>query len=1090
MADIEFYADDSDDTQDDGYGFDDGLGDDTDDTLSPLQRLQKYLDSDNIFNRQMVARGLLDTLRAVGTNEEEAHAVLKAMVKISEDSEPTVRSELMEQVPHIAVYCQENIETFENAVPTYILPMVVRYLNDGNNQVRKTSQAALLVLLEQELVDKADIEEQVIQVILDLACPDSLDDYRTEAVALMSKMAPLLGKDITERQFLSRYCEMCTDPLFHVRKVCAANFGELCAVVGTENTEEHMLPKFYYLCEDGVWGVRKACAECFMNVSCASSLEVRRNDLASLFVNLLCDQSRWVKMAAFQQLGPFISTFADPNSTGLVVNEDGSITFIHPDGEQQTEVEAEMSLKRAAKEALGCDIDDLEAELFRDERESEDGCSDPTDLREENMEIDAVDGGEEEVKKVKTRAKTTKSAVEDQERSVEEMRAEKYENIIKVVEEPVATDGSESAVTLEQIGESTDGDVKDGDAAVKPEMEKLEGEKSAEEASPESDPDALETKEEQTEDQQRKEEEETEVSEDKSNVKTSTSCAAEAENSLVSVEDGEEAAGSHVGHSEKTHVHIDSTESFNSFQFWRPPFPQVDLDFDLVDGAPTNIHITAKVQDDDKKVYATEMNVAVSARGLEDVSTSIAQMHASEKATPVVQTTAVEQAGVKIHTASVSTVSEAETVSHIGSTHVIGQQINEVPMAVVDGVVQDLSTSSISYIDSELSLSSHDSLREQSLIDDATLAQQQDIVPQSLLENYLGMVDPSRAQTVDTEITRHCAYNLPAVAYTLGRQNWHCIKNLYETLAQDMQVNEWKVRRTLAFSLHEMAMILGEEITHKDLVPVFDGFLKDLDEVRIGVLKHLADFLRMLRPDVRRRYLKKVQDFMSTDNHRNWRFRLELAVQLVLLCELYSPQDIRQYIVPMSLALASDKVSEVRHMAYRLLSIILHRMFEENEENLLRALVCEVIDKFALSARWIGRQIFAQICHVILEENSLPPAMFAEELLPSLLNLGVDAIPNVRLSMAKVLAQCIVPLEYFTSQRNPQHEELIATLQKLQADTDRDVRFFVSQHPETTLSSPHDTVSDTDSQKCFSIATPGNAYEVDLEQVRCLFNLL
>lgn len=36
---------------------------------------------------------------------------------------------------------------------------------------------------------------------------------------LMSKMAPLLGKDMTERLFLLRFCEMCTDPLFHVRKV-------------------------------------------------------------------------------------------------------------------------------------------------------------------------------------------------------------------------------------------------------------------------------------------------------------------------------------------------------------------------------------------------------------------------------------------------------------------------------------------------------------------------------------------------------------------------------------------------------------------------------------------------------------------------------------------------------------------------------------------------------------------------------------------------------------------------------------------------------------------------------------------------------
>ena len=56
---------------------------------------------------------------------------------------------------------------------------------------------------------------------------------------------------------------------------------------------------------------------------------------------------------------------------------------------------------------------------------------------------------------------------------------------------------------------------------------------------------------------------------------------------------------------------------------------------------------------------------------------------------------------------------------------------------------------------------------------------------------------------------------------------------------------QWKVRRTLAFSIHELAVIVGEDITGRDLVPVFNGFLKDLDEVRIGVLKHLADFLRV-----------------------------------------------------------------------------------------------------------------------------------------------------------------------------------------------------------------------------------------------------
>lgn len=52
------------------------------------------------------------------------------------------------------------------------------------------------------------------------------------------------------------------------------------------------------------------------------------------------------------------------------------------------------------------------------------------------------------------------------------------------------------------------------------------------------------------------------------------------------------------------------------------------------------------------------------------------------------------------------------------------------------------------------------------------------------------MTDPMRAETVDNELTRHCAYSLPAVALTLGRQNWPVLKDTYETLAGDMHVSE------------------------------------------------------------------------------------------------------------------------------------------------------------------------------------------------------------------------------------------------------------------------------------------------------------
>ena len=117
------------------------------------------------------------------------------VIRLSSDQEPMVRAELMEQIPHIAMFCHMNSSLMprwvtescstsdisqrlfawlwymakktqcqstisfkmlqrplfyvNRAVPERILPILVNYLRDNNNQVRKTSQAALLVLLEQ-----------------------------------------------------------------------------------------------------------------------------------------------------------------------------------------------------------------------------------------------------------------------------------------------------------------------------------------------------------------------------------------------------------------------------------------------------------------------------------------------------------------------------------------------------------------------------------------------------------------------------------------------------------------------------------------------------------------------------------------------------------------------------------------------------------------------------------------------------------------------------------------------------------------------------------------------------------------------------
>lgn len=125
-----------------------------------------------------MARGLLDVLREFSDNENDFISVMETVARMSEDGgrliymylfaitllfcfsfrstifytnlpikfrhldkfvcvclEPTVRAELMEQVPNIAMFLHESRPNFPAAFSRYLVPIVVRYLTDPNNQV-------------------------------------------------------------------------------------------------------------------------------------------------------------------------------------------------------------------------------------------------------------------------------------------------------------------------------------------------------------------------------------------------------------------------------------------------------------------------------------------------------------------------------------------------------------------------------------------------------------------------------------------------------------------------------------------------------------------------------------------------------------------------------------------------------------------------------------------------------------------------------------------------------------------------------------------------------------------------------------------
>ncbi|XP_049726020.1 serine/threonine-protein phosphatase 4 regulatory subunit 1-like isoform X3 [Elephas maximus indicus] len=944
MAEIPLYFVDLQDDLDD-YGFED-YGPDCDsmrvtafldvpgqDNLPPLTRLEKYAFSDNIFNRQIIARGLLDIFRDFSSNEEDFVTVMEIVVRLSEDAEPTVRTELMEQIPPVAMFLQENTSNFPVVLSDYLIPVVVRYLTDPNNQVRKSSQEVLLILLEQDLIFQHDIENKVCPLLLHLSAADSNDEYKAEAVNIICKMAPMLSKSTVVRLLLPRFCELCGDrKLFQVRKVCATNFGDICCAVGQEATEKFLIPKFFELCSDNVWGMRKACAECFMAVSYTTSPEVRRARLSPLFIRLISDPCRWVRQAAFQSLGPFISTFANPSRAGLYIREDGILSIRPP-----------AQARGSSSPPPGSCADTSSA------------CSRKPVQREPDVPLEG------------TFLETSHSP-----------------HVSRSPNGPTEDPTEGCAVAVDRLPRLSPG------------------------------PSAF--------------------------------------SKLPDLSD--RPANSHPGPGSSA-CPGSPEDVFSNLLYWQTPLPDISKDLELLLGK-------AGQQEDICCGSKTVPSSCVPSSEIQKVLDSLQEDMMND---PDIQ-------------AQVQVLSAALRAAQLDSENASESQptgdLNEVPAAdppsASGNQIALSASSSPDTLAAARILQSTGPDKDHDGTSDPLQAEQrhnptpheenksklqhggfpvspiaQDIIPQPLLDQYVSMTDPARAQTVDTDIAKHCAYSLPGVALALGRQNWHCLKDTYETLASDVQ---WKVRRTLAFSIHELAVILGDQLTAADLVPIFNGFLKDLDEVRIGVLKHLYDFLKLLHADKRREYLYQLQEFVVTDNNRNWRFRYELAEQLILILELYNPQDVYDYLTHIALKLCADKVSEVRWISFRLAVAILHKFYSHSQSALGLNFINELIVRFRHCPKWVGRQAFAFICQAAVSEECVPVDQFVEHLLPSLLSLASDPVPNVRVLLAKALKQTLLEKAYFRNVGNPHLKVVEETVLALQSDRDQDVSFFATLEPK------------------------------------------
>ena len=162
-----------------------------------------------------------------------------------------------------------------------------------------------------------------------------------------------------------------------------------------------------------------------------------------------------------------------------------------------------------------------------------------------------------------------------------------------------------------------------------------------------------------------------------------------------------------------------------------------------------------------------------------------------------------------------------------------------------------------------------------------------------------------------------CAFNLPAVALTLGQARWRDLRGLYIFLAR---TGSSKVRQTLAASIGEVARIIGPEHARRDLLYRWWDFARGRDpSVQTKAIEALEVFLQVLDPVDRPRVVGSLEEIW--DNHlRGWREREVLARILDRLAPLF-PRDGEALRSLLGRALR-DPVAAVRNAAIGAVSFV------------------------------------------------------------------------------------------------------------------------------------------------------------------------
>lgn len=999
--------------------------------------------------------------------------ILETLEIVANDKDMEVRASLVGSGNMISICTcltqldQNFVQTFGVLLLDHILSILLKFLSDEAT-VRKSANSTLLYLIENGFLDKKVINRNVCPVILNLLKNEKIDgvnngdhDIQLNAIGIMAKVAPIIGMEMTHETFFDKFIELTQSEVSNIRKQCATVFPVMCEVLGGDVLESSMLPQFVKLCEDTSWNIRNVCAQVIPMISILCSLNLRRKYLVPIVKKFMFDDSRWVIISALNSLGEFLATFASPPLISLAYNYRLEL-FITNAADQEFRQQCQSNMILYSNQPNS-------AVIFKNLEYYE------TEFAKEYV---INQGSEKTTRSLSVpNANSTLKLSPTADSETKKMNVETYLlSIIKAshFNDRMNTSGGRlSSTTASESDECELFSIQNSLINPSSILKRLSSANEEHLMAGKGD--------------------DNNNSDDSFNnfLKFNTPLKNNFINNRSLTPDSVETSFVwHMGFGGSN----DDYGMLNRYRYRETEEEDDDDDDDITDFDNNACNKTLVV-----KSYVDQSN------NEDTSSTNDGAEHNKNSDSFERKLENLTLGDKENNNESLSDDMELEQFNSHQYWYIQPSNIDDLDVELnnnnsTSAAAQEDTPNDLNFNQDQLTLVADDEDNESnsSMKVNSCKKKMDDFydkfyemppppisikhenpdaveIEWNLIEDFVYMKD------IDNNLCFKCAYNFPAVMLTLGRKFWPLLHQHFLSLCNDLQ-SSVRVRKTMAKSIFQIAQIIGSENATKDLVAPFVEFFKDIDEIKIEVVKQVSNFIKIIDPSKHELIVNQLEMcWLPTFNVVNWRLREQIGVQIIELNKLN--QHIRKdncvlYLTGLALKLMMDKYDCVRKVGIDAFVSCVEK--SKQKKQLLKFLSFH----FANSSRWRERQVYILTVDKLLEHKAIEPKMFNLYVFKRLLDLVNDKIPNIRLCISRCFSVTLQDNSFYLSDNSETKKRILQEIANLRRDSDRDVRdnvIIASSSDDSMIANENETSNLSSCELSTETSTPPSAANVPLQ---------